>query len=133
MEETSMTALDKVINAERILNEWLADNTEEVFEEHPEIDTARDMLNEAIELMAEPKQNVDWVPVTEKLLQEQHGWLSQQMWIAMKDGSIFSGVYEWRQGRYPDRFLLDGCGDVWAFEASHVMPLIKPKHPGDQP
>jgi hypothetical protein len=49
MEETSMTALDKVINAERILNEWLTDNTEEVFEEQPEIDTARDMLNEAIE------------------------------------------------------------------------------------
>ena len=46
-----MTALDKIIHAEKILNEWLVDNTEEVFEEQPEIDTARDLLIEAIELM----------------------------------------------------------------------------------
>jgi hypothetical protein len=131
-----MTALDKIIQAEQLLNEWLVDNTVEVFEEIPEVDEARGLLIEAIELMAEQGLTngaLGWVPVTEKLLQEQHGWLSQQMWIAMKDGSIFSGVYEWRQGWYPDRFLLDGCGDVWAFEASHVMPLIKPQHPGDQP
>jgi hypothetical protein len=44
-----MTALDKIINAERLLNEWLTDNTEEVFEEIPEVDEARDLLNEAIE------------------------------------------------------------------------------------
>jgi hypothetical protein len=46
-----MTALDKIINAEQLLNEWLVDNTEEVFEEQPEIDLARELLIEAIELM----------------------------------------------------------------------------------
>jgi len=41
----------KIALAERLLNEWLVDNTEQVFEEQPEIDTARgyldDVLNQA--------------------------------------------------------------------------------------
>ena len=35
-------------NAEAILNEWLCDNTEEVFEEEPEVDAARCHLLEAL-------------------------------------------------------------------------------------
>ena len=49
---TKRTAAELVRHAEQILNEWLADNTESVFEEQPEIDTARDLLLEAMELMA---------------------------------------------------------------------------------
>lgn len=42
-----------VSRAERILNEWLVDNTDKVFEEQPEIDDARALLNEALDLMKE--------------------------------------------------------------------------------
>lgn len=41
----------KIAKAEQLLNHWLVDNTEQVFEEQPEIDTARgyldDVLNQA--------------------------------------------------------------------------------------
>jgi hypothetical protein len=70
-----------------------------------------------------------WVPMTQELLNNQHPWLYKQMWIALKDGSVFTGIYEWRQGRYPDRLLLDGAGNVWAFEAAYVMPVVQPEHP----
>lgn len=41
----------KIQRAEQMLNEWLVDNTEDVFEEEPEIDEARGLLNKAIELL----------------------------------------------------------------------------------
>ena len=41
--------IEQIEHAERILNEWLVDNTESFFEEQPEIDTARDLLIEALE------------------------------------------------------------------------------------
>ena len=58
-----MTALDKIIQAEQLLNEWLVDNTVEVFEEIPEVDEARDLLIEAIELMVERKPSA---PLTDE-------------------------------------------------------------------
>lgn len=70
-----------------------------------------------------------WVPVTEALLNEQHPWLYKTMWIAMKDGRVLKGRYEWRQGRNPDRLYSDGPGDEWAYDASYVMPLQAPAHP----
>jgi hypothetical protein len=80
-----------------------------------------------------PVQPVAWVPVTETLLHEQHAWLYETMWIAMKDGRVLKGRYEWRQGRKPDRFYSDGAGDEWAYDASHVMPLQAPAHPSTTP
>jgi hypothetical protein len=80
-----------------------------------------------------PVQPVAWVPVTETLLHEQHAWLYETMWIAMKDGRVLKGRYEWRQGRKPDRFYSDGAGDEWAYAASHVMPLQAPAHPSTTP
>ena len=71
---------------------------------------------------------VEWVPVTQKLLNEQHPWLYQPMWIAMKGGVVVQGYYEWRQGRNPDRFITD-LGDEWAFNADFVMPITKPTPP----
>ena len=70
----------------------------------------------------------EWVPVTQKLLNEQHPWLYQPMWIAMKGGVVVQGYYEWRQGRNPDRFITD-LGDEWAFNADFVMPITKPAPP----
>ena len=70
-----------------------------------------------------------WAPVTQALLNEQHPWLYEPMWIAMKDGRVLTGHYQWCQGRYPDQFVCDGAGNEWALDASHVMPLIKPAHP----
>jgi hypothetical protein len=70
-----------------------------------------------------------WVPVTQALLNEQHPWLYETMWIAMKDGRVLTGHYEWRQGWNPDRFNTADGYDEWAFDASHVMPLMKPTHP----
>ena len=70
-----------------------------------------------------------WVPVTKELLSAQHPWLYESMWIAMKDGSVMTGHYAWMQGRYPDRFLVGDCASLWAFEATHVMPMNQPKHP----
>jgi hypothetical protein len=79
------------------------------------------------------QEPVAWVPVTETLLNEQHPWLYKTMWIAMKDGRVLTGRYEWRQGRNPDRFYPDGAGDEWAYDASHVMPLQAPAHPSTTP
>ena len=69
-----------------------------------------------------------WVPVTQSLLNEQHPWLYQSMWIAMKGEVVVQGYYEWRQGRNPDRFITD-LGDEWAFNADFVMPITKPTPP----
>lgn len=46
------TSKEKIEQAERILNDWLVDNTEQVFEEQPEIDSARALLIEALELLS---------------------------------------------------------------------------------
>jgi hypothetical protein len=78
---------------------------------------------------APPAAQPEWVPVTKELLNAQHPWLYEQMWIAMKDGSVMTGHYKWMQGRYPDRFVLGSLTHVWAFEATHVMPFSQPKHP----
>ena len=44
-----MNGRDKLVQAEALLNEWLADNTENVFEEEPEIDDARGLILEVLE------------------------------------------------------------------------------------
>jgi hypothetical protein len=69
-----------------------------------------------------------WEPVTQELLNNQHPWLYEPMWIASKDRRVFAGFYEWRQGGKPDRFVTED-GDSWAFDASHVMPIVKPSPP----
>jgi len=46
-------ALDKIRTAEFLLNDWLVDNTIDVFEEQPDIDSARSFLHEAIDLLEE--------------------------------------------------------------------------------
>ena len=43
--------VDLVTQAEGLLNDHLIDNTEEVFEELPDIDTARAALNDALDLI----------------------------------------------------------------------------------
>ena len=45
------TPKEKIEQAERILNDWLVDNTEKVFEEQPKIDDARALLIEALEAL----------------------------------------------------------------------------------
>jgi hypothetical protein len=40
-----------ITRAESILNDWLVDNTEYTFDEQPEIDDARQLLIEAIDLL----------------------------------------------------------------------------------
>lgn len=45
------SALAKLEEAEELLNTWLVDNTDKVFEEQPEIDSARELLLEAIEAL----------------------------------------------------------------------------------
>jgi hypothetical protein len=72
-----------------------------------------------------------WEPVTQKLLNAQHSWLYKDMWIAMKDGGLMTGHYKWMQGRCPDRFIIGSNTNIWAFEATHVMPMNKPKHPNE--
>ena len=79
-----------------------------------------------------PAAQRQWVPVTKELLSAQHPWLYESVWIAMKDGSVMSGHYAWMQGRYPDRFLVGDCASLWAFEATHVMPMNQPKHPASE-
>jgi hypothetical protein len=75
------------------------------------------------------KEHSEWVPVTKDLLAAQHPWLYEEMWLAMKDGGVMTGHYKWMQGRDPDRFVIGGCTYVWAFKATHVMPVNRPKHP----
>ena len=46
-----MNTIDKLNQADALLSQWLTDNTEEDFEERPEIDDARTLIQEAIELL----------------------------------------------------------------------------------
>lgn len=46
---TRRETLAKLNKVEQMLADWLVDNTDEVFEEQPEIDEARGLLIEAIE------------------------------------------------------------------------------------
>lgn len=69
-----------------------------------------------------------WVPVTQELLNNQHPWLYEPMWLATKGGTVLQGYYEWRQGWNPDRFVADGF-DHWAFDFAYVMPIVKPAPP----
>lgn len=79
----------------------------------------------AVQPVAQPV----WLPVTKELLAYQPPWIYKPMWIAMKHGErLIQGYYEWQQGRYPDRFLTD-IGNVWAFDATHVMPIVQPEPP----
>ena len=48
-----MTTLELIQKAEYLLNVWLVDNTEQVFEERAEIDDARTLLIKAIEQLQE--------------------------------------------------------------------------------
>lgn len=43
--------LDKIRQAEFLLNDWLIDNTDKVFEEETDIDAARMFLNEALSIL----------------------------------------------------------------------------------
>ena len=70
-----------------------------------------------------------WVQVTQQLLNSQEPWLYKPCWLAFPSWAVAQGVYEWRQGRNPDRFFSVEVGDVWAFDVSHVMPISTPPHP----
>jgi hypothetical protein len=93
------------------------------------IGIALDIADELAPLYAAPAAPapVQWVPVTEALFTSQADWLYEPMWIALKDGRVTTGVYEWRQGRGPDRLIGPEVGDEWAFNATHLMPLKKPE------
>jgi hypothetical protein len=46
-----MNTLEKLIQADTLLSQWLTDNTEEDFDEHPDVDEARTLIQDAIELL----------------------------------------------------------------------------------
>lgn len=69
----------------------------------------------------------DWQEVTESLLSDLPR--DPMYWIALTNGTVTHGTYEWRQGRKPDRFILPGDGDIWAFEASHICKFSPPPPP----
>jgi hypothetical protein len=70
-----------------------------------------------------------WVAVTQELLNSQEPWLYSPMWIALKDGLVVTGYYEWQQGRCPDRLITNQRGNIAAFNATHVMPVLVPSTP----
>lgn len=76
-----------------------------------------------------PIELAQWVPITEELLSATD--YDQVLWIACKDGSVVSGKYKWRQGHNPDRFIETGCGDMWAYDATHIKLFLKPGHPAN--
>ena len=92
--------------------------------QQPAVDTLAQALEQA---KREPLTNV-WVPVTQALLNEQQPWMYEPIWIALKNGKVVQGYYEWRQGQKPDRFITDN-GDEWALDADYVMPISKPAPP----
>ena len=87
----------------------------------------QELMREAVRLNAQAVP--DWVPVTQQLFNSQEPWLYKTCWLAFPSGAVLTGVYEWRQGRNPDRFISNEIGDVWAFDVSHVMPVTPPPHP----
>lgn len=68
---------------------------------------------------AEP---VAWCPVAEADL---HG----ESWLALADGSVLVGTYEWRQGRHPDGWNTATVGRIYLHEVTHCAPYKPPAHP----
>lgn len=71
---------------------------------------------------------LEWLEVTPELLSDMPS-CETKYWIALKDGSVEVGKYEWWQGREPDRFILNDRYDIWAYEASHIRLYNPPTHP----
>ena len=46
-----MNTLEKLIQADALLSQWLTDNTEQDFDEQPDVDEARTLIQDAIELL----------------------------------------------------------------------------------
>jgi hypothetical protein len=46
-----MNTLDKLTQADTLLSQWLTDNTEQDFDEQPDIDEARTLIQEAMDLL----------------------------------------------------------------------------------
>lgn len=69
-----------------------------------------------------------WQAVTAKLMSS--GEVPDGLlWIALEDGRVVMGRYEWRQGRNPDRFKGDEVGDISVFDATHIMEVERPVAP----
>jgi hypothetical protein len=47
----TMNTLEKLIQADALLSQWLTDNTEQDFDEQPDVDEARTLIQDAIELL----------------------------------------------------------------------------------
>lgn len=71
---------------------------------------------------------MEWVKVTKDLLSDQPDWLYRPLWVAHKQ-MVYSGMYDWRQGRTPDRFYCEDGRDISALDDCYIMPLIKPVSP----
>lgn len=62
-------------------------------------------------------------------------WLHGPLWVALNNGQVYSGRYEWQSGRWPDRLIIVVNGqedDLW-FHADSIVALAAqsvPPHPG---
>lgn len=68
---------------------------------------------------------VAWAPIESVRLDELDGL----QWLALTDGQVIAGKYEWRQGRNPDGFETVGAGRIGLAYVTHCMPYAAPQHP----
>lgn len=76
----------------------------------------------------EQSQDVNWVIPTKDLLETQPDWLYGELWIAT-GSSVYMAKYEWRQGRNPHCFDIEGGGTLGLHDITQIAPAIKPKVP----
>lgn len=73
------------------------------------------------------------VPMTWELLTDERiksEDFNGMYWLALKNGTVTTGYYQWRQGHNPYGFNTEEQGRISASDVSHIAPLAEPAHPG---
>ena len=78
--------------------------------------------------------SIEWSPITTsaiKAFSQKDG--DRVVWIYSRMNGIRKATYDWRQGRSPDRWIIDGVEDVSVFGSSftHFAPYTPPSPPRD--
>jgi len=75
----------------------------------------------------QPPLKDQWEPLTEARVKSED--FEGTYWLALKDGTVTQGCYQWLQGWAPHGFNTVDRGRVSAEYVTHVMHYSEPAHP----
>lgn len=71
-----------------------------------------------------------WTSIDTAMLKNPPAWFREGRELWLSNGKqVYIGVYQWRQGHYPDRLIMSDYGDVSALTGWCAMELIRPAAP----